>query len=271
MKRIGIIGFGFMGSSVARALLTREPLTELGVVEKDPARREAASRDMGAQDFSHDPRGLWGWADVIVLAVKPQELRLVSEAVRTTERSAGEELNDRPIVSILAGTPIATVSTAFQTDQVIRMMPNLAADIGKAVVGVAFASTVRSAIRESFLALFSGLGTLLEVPEERIAAITGISGSGIAFTFRFIHALALGGVHQGLPYQQSLTAARDVVESAALLLRESEIHPEEMVSRVCSPGGTTIEGIRALAAGAMEDAVISAVAAAACRSRELEG
>lgn len=149
-------------------------------------------------------------------------------------------------------------------------MPNLAADIGKAVVGVAFGPGVQHVTRQAFLTTFSGLGTLLEVPEERIAAITGVSGSGVAFTFRFIHALALGGVHQGLPYHQSLTAARDVVESAALLLRDNGIHPEEMVSRVCSPGGTTIEGIRMLAAKGMEDAVISAVAAAADRSRELE-
>jgi pyrroline-5-carboxylate reductase len=87
---------------------------------------------------------------------------------------------------------------------------------------------------------------------------------------QFIHAMAMAGVEQGIPYHQSLTAARDVTESAALLLRSTNEHPQSTISKVCSPAGTTIAGIRALADHSFDRAVMAAVAAATRRSNELE-
>ncbi|TVR70390.1 MAG: pyrroline-5-carboxylate reductase [Spirochaetaceae bacterium] len=267
MEKIAIVGMGFMGSAVARALRRSRPEIKLAMVEKDPAARDSASRDLGVLDYSSTPEDIWEWAELVVLAFKPQDI----EAARESLFPKGVKKHSRPVVSILAGTPIRTISDLFGTGQVTRMMPNLAADLGKSVVGVSFAPPMDEAARRAVLGTFAGLGTLLEIPERSMAAITGLCGSGIAFVFEFINALALGGVEQGLPYSQALPAALDVVESAALLLRESGVHPEEMVSRVCSPAGTTIAGVRELAEGRLKATVMRAVNAAAMRSRELEG
>lgn len=266
MEKIAIAGMGFMGSALARALRRSRKDIQIAMVEKDPAARDAAARDLGVIDYSSTPGEIWTWADLVVLAFKPRDIETARETLFSGEVKAASV----PVLSVLAGTPVRRIEEALATNQVVRMMPNLAADIGKSVAGVSFSPAVSPATRRAVLETFSGLGTLLEIPEHSMAALTGLCGSGIAYVFEFIDALALGGVREGLPYGQALRAALEVVESAALLLRASEVHPREMVSRVCSPGGTTIEGIRALAEGGLTATVMEAVSAAAARSRELE-
>ncbi len=273
MNKIALIGAGFMGSAVARALRQTDPSITIGVVEKDDTRRNTAITELGARDFSADPAEVVSWADLVVLAIKPQDLESAAAALfagaRFTDRSGSESTT--PFVSILAGTSLDTLESVLRTDRLIRLMPNLAAEIGKSVTGVTVGSGITDTQRDSILRLLEGVGTLVDIPESRMAAITALSGSGIAFVFEFIDAMAMGAVLEGIPYNQALPAALDVVESAALLLRENGVHPEEMVSRVCSPSGTTVTGIRALARGRMRATVIDALGAAAERSRELEG
>lgn len=267
MKKIVIVGTGFMGSAVAEALRNSGEVIELGIVEKNREARSTALDNLGCRDFSSNPGEIWRWADLVVLAFKPQDLQ---SAIESLLPDAGGMPQGTTIVSVLAGTSIATLSGLLGTDQVVRMMPNLAARIGKSVVGVSFSSGLDDSVRESVLRTFAPLGALLEIPERSMAAVTGVAGSGVAFVFEFIDALALGGVEQGLPYVQALDAALQVVESAAVLLRQTGTNPEEMVRRVCSPGGTTIAGIKALAREGLRTAVMEAVGAAASRSRELE-
>ncbi|MFP4151743.1 MAG: pyrroline-5-carboxylate reductase [Alkalispirochaeta sp.] len=264
MKNIGIIGTGFMGSAIMQAILREHREVQIGIVEKDPARREYGTRELGAIDFSAEPEELFGFSELVFLAIKPQDLAPFGESIGAAGRNAA-------VLSMLAGTPIATIAASIGTPRVIRIMPNLAAEIGKAVTGIAFADAIPLETKTEVLDLLRGVGTLIEVREELLNAITGVSGSGIAFAFEFINALALAGVEEGLPFPQALTAARDVVEAAALLLKSEEVHPEVLVSRVCSPGGTTIRGIRALHDTGFTSSVIAAVAAATERSRELEG
>jgi pyrroline-5-carboxylate reductase len=264
MKNIGVIGTGFMGSAIMQAVLREHREVQFGIVEKDPARREFATRELGGLDFSAEPEELFGFADLVLLAFKPQDLESFGKTIGAAARNA-------TVLSMLAGTPVDKIVASIGTPKVIRIMPNLAAEIGKAVTGITFAEPISREDRQEVLDLLRGVGTLIEVREELLNAITGVSGSGIAFVFEFIHALSLAGVEQGLPYSQALTAARDVVESAALLLKSEDIHPEVLVSRVCSPGGTTIQGIRALHDTGFTSSVIAAVSAATERSRELEG
>lgn len=264
MRNIGIIGTGFMGSAVMRSILKEHPETQFGMIEKDGSRRDYATRELGVLDFSTEPAELFGFAELIILAIKPQDLDAFSESIGPVGRKS-------LVLSMLAGTTIDRVGSAIGTRRVIRIMPNLAADIGKAVTGLSFSTEVTADTRAAIRELLRGIGTLIEVPETLLSAVTGISGSGIAFALEFINALALGGVEQGIPYSDALRAARDVVESAALLLGSTDDHPEAIVSRVCSPGGTTIRGIRALSEGTMTATVMAAVEAATNRSRELEG
>ena len=264
MRQIGIMGLGFMGSAIARAIRRRFPDLRIGVVEKDASRRASAVAELEAVDYNASPAKLVSSSEALVVAIKPQDLASFSETVGTVPP-------DRLLISVLAGTSIERVAEYTGSRRVVRIMPNLAAEVGRAVVGVSFTGDVGDEERKSTLDLLDGLGTLLEIPERLMAAITGLAGSGIAFAFDFVHALAMGGVEQGLAYPQSLTAALEVVESAAILIRHSGAHPQELISRVCSPAGTTVAGVRALAAGGLQETVMDAVGRAAARSRKLEG
>jgi pyrroline-5-carboxylate reductase len=263
MKNIGIIGTGYMGTAVMRGILRRNSGVQFGMVEKDGSRRDYCTRELGALDFSAKPEELFGFADLVILAIKPQDLDHLADTMGPLARKS-------LVLSMLAGTSIARIRHALGTRKIIRIMPNLAADIGKAVTGIAFSDEVDFPTRTTILDLLTGIGTLLEVREDQLNAVTGLSGSGIAYVLKFIEALALGGVEQGLPYSQALAAARDVVESAALLLKEGDTLPAELISRVSSPGGTTIRGIRALEDGGFTSSVMAAVEAAATRAEELE-
>jgi pyrroline-5-carboxylate reductase len=252
-----------MGFSLASAIRERHSQVEFGVVEKYQPHRERSISVLGAQDFTDSPGDLASWSDVVILAVKPQDLSTVGDGLRGT-------LGTTPVVSMLAGTSIDRIADALATERIIRIMPNLAAEIGRAVIGFSAAAAVEAEVADAARTLLSSAGLLVEVPEHLMATITAISGSGIAFVFEFIHAMAMGGVSEGLPYRQALSATLEVVASAAALIEKSDVHPEEMVSRVCSPGGTTIAGVRALADGKFQGTLMEAMARSAARSRELE-
>ena len=124
-------------------------------------------------------------------------------------------------------------------------------------------------LREDALVLAAALGTALEIPEKLMSAMTGVSGSGLAFVFQFVHAMAQGGVAAGFDYQTALAVAVAGLEGAASLLKDGA-HPMELASRVTSPAGTTIQGVRALEKGGFTAAVMEAVEAAARKATEFE-
>jgi pyrroline-5-carboxylate reductase len=264
MKRLGIIGYGHMGKAIIGGLTRENPDMEVGIAEKDPGRRAEAVEQLKVMDFSDSIGDLGAWADVTVLAIKPQDLQSFAESV-------GDGLSSASLVSILAGTPMVTIEGLLRPAKLCRFMPNLAAVIGRAAVGVSFDPSSNGAeFRGNAFAVARAMGTPIEVREELLAAITGVSGSGLAYAFRFIHALALGGTHEGLTYEQALETAIGMVSGAGALLQENGEHPEAMLSKVTSPGGTTIHGVKALEEGAFSDAVMNAVSAAAERAREME-
>lgn len=262
MQRIGIVGFGFMGAAIARGLLERNRDLRIALIDKDPVKREMATTEMGIRDYSDQPEEFCRFAELIVLAVKPQDLSMVGSLLRPYAAGAR-------VLSILAGVSMAAVAEELGTTHVARAMPNLAAQIGSAVVGLSLPGDSDQDLAHGARQVCSALGATIEVREELLHAVTGVSGSGIAYVFAFIHYLAMGAVREGLPYPQALEAAREVVGSAAALLRDQPITPMEMVTRVCSPAGTTIEGMRALENAGFGAAVMEAVSAASRRSREL--
>lgn len=263
MRRLGIIGYGHMGRAIVGGLRRDTEGLELGVVEKAPARLEEARAD-GAENFTDRISDLAEWAEVVVLAIKPQDLTAFAE-------SAGSGLSEASLVSILAGTRMQSIGSLLKPRRLCRFMPNLAALIGEAGVGVSFAAdSGDEEFRANALAVAEAIGTPVEVREELLAAITGVSGSGLAYAFRFIHGLALGGTLEGLTYEQALETAIQMVSGAAALLKQGGEHPEAMLSKVTSPGGTTIAGVKELEEGAFTDAVMNAVSAAARRARQME-
>jgi pyrroline-5-carboxylate reductase len=270
MNNIGFIGFGNMGEAIAQALQEEASqegaaggtAPQLGIIDKKEDRAALASSRYSARVFS-SYKELFDFAEITILAVKPQDLVSLFEKAET----AGK---DSRIISIAAGVPITMIAEGLQSDKIVRFMPNLAASIRESAVGVSCGNAVDEQFRRDALTIASLLGTPYELPEKLLSAFTGLSGSGIAYVFSFIHALALGGTKTGIPYPTSLEIALDTVRGAAAVLKASGENPISMLSKVVSPGGTTIEGVTALERGKVTASVIEAVEAASIRAEEIE-
>ncbi len=170
--------------------------------------------------------------------MKPQDFAALAAEVKEASRG-------RQVISILAGRRIQAIADALGTDQVVRFMPTLAAVKGASLVGVSFHRAATARLRQDALAVAGALGSCLEIPEKLMSAMTGVSGSGLAYVLQFVHAMAQGGVAAGFDYRTALSVAVAGLEGAASLLKDGT-HPMELASRVTSPAGTTIQGVRAL-------------------------
>jgi pyrroline-5-carboxylate reductase len=262
MEAIGILGFGVMGQAFAAGLRRGHPDRGILVYDTDPVKLAAAGSSRGiaaAKSLEELVRG----SDPVIICVKPQDLTALLPAIRGSSKGKG-------VISILAGRRIETLAAGLRTEQIARLMPNLAAIKGKAVVGVAFHAGARDGFRKECLGLVGALGVPQEIPERLMAAMTGVSGSGIAYALCFLHAMAQGGVAAGFDYAAALKVAAATVEGAVSLLEDGS-HPMALVGRVTSPAGTTIQGVRALEKGGFSASVMEAVEAASRRASELEG
>lgn len=260
MNRIGIVGFGVMGEAFAAGL--RKKMPQAALVAFD-VRREAVEK--GAKTLGIQPARDAAEAfacDLTLVCVKPQDFTSLAGEVRSASRG-------RRVISILAGRKVQTIAEALATENVARFMPNIAALKGTSMVGVSLHAGADEQMRRDALSIAEAVGTPLEIPEKLMSAMTGVSGSGLAYVLTFVHAMALGGVAAGFDYRVALSVAVSALESAASLLRDGA-HPMELASRVTSAGGTTIQGIRALERGGFTAAVMEAVEAAARKATEME-
>ncbi len=260
MRTLGIIGFGTMGQAFAAGLARREPDLAITVFDVKPEKLPAAPPANLAPAASAPE--VVRRSELTILCVKPQDLAALLPELAPHSRG-------RRFVSILAGKRIQTIAEGLATEEVARFMPNIAATIGRSLVGVAFHPGASPGFRGRCMELTRALGAPLEIPEKLMAAMTGISSSGIAYVFAFINAMALGGVAAGFDYETALKAAVGCTEGAVALLAGGA-NPIALTSGVISPAGTTIQGIRALERGGMTAAVMEAVEAAARRAQEFE-
>jgi pyrroline-5-carboxylate reductase len=263
MTSLGIIGFGNMGEAMISGVREQHPELRINVSEKIEPRRKLAVDTYGASDFTDNPAGLFAESEAVIIAIKPQDIPEAAKLLK--KHSAGKQ-----IISIAAGMSLERISGLFDTTMVSRFMPSLAASVGKSVTAVCFTEECDPSFQELAFQVAESVGLALEVPEYLIPSIIGISGSGIAFVYEFIQALSLAGVKEGIKFDSSLTVALDVLEGAVSTLRESGLTPGELVTRVCSPGGTTIEGIESLHKNRFTATVMEAVSAAAEKARKLE-
>ncbi|MFN3516912.1 MAG: pyrroline-5-carboxylate reductase [Novosphingobium sp.] len=202
--------------------------------------------------------------DIVLLAIKPQALPEVAPALAPATRGA-------VVLSVLAGAELATLAAAFPAAAgLVRVMPNLAAAIGKSPIGL-FAEGLDAAGKARVEALLAPLGTAGWLAgENQLDAVTALAGSGPAFVYRFIAALADGGAGLGLDPAQADRLARAMVEGAAALAAASPESPAELARRVTSPGGTTAAGLAVLDAdGALAALLAATLKAARDRGAEL--
>lgn len=234
---------------------------EVLVSEPQAQRRDYLTRHYKIQ-VTEDNRAVAAVAEVLLLAVKPQVLDAV---VPSLCDSSPEQL----IISILAGTPLSKLETAFPKQPVIRAMPNTPATVGAGITAIAPGHHATPAHIQVAQQLFQTVGQVVDVPESLMDAVTGLSGSGPAYVAVLIEALADGGVAVGLPRAIASQLALQTVRGTAELLHSTGMHPAELKDRVTSPGGTTIAGIAQLEQAAFRSALMEAVKAAYHRSQEL--
>lgn len=262
MNTTGIIGAGNMGRAIGEGLHAGNPDANCVFFDVDVKKAEEAAQAAGGE-WCPELGELFHKAETILIAVKPQHLEALLKGLP-------EGYNEKKYISIVAGKPISYFKKHLQTDRIIRFMPNLAAKVGAAVVAVACGGEIDEDFRKDALEIASAMGRPVEMPEHLLAAFTGLSGSGIAYVFSFLHALALGGTDAGIPYAQALEIAFGTVEGAVKVLREDGISPSEYLTRVTSAGGTTIRGVKALEAGRFTHTVMEAVEAATRKAESME-
>lgn len=207
-------------------------------------------------------------ADIVFLAVKPQYFASAIE--REPIAAAMDSRDSKPlVVSVIAGASIVRIQHSTSVDSVIRVMPNTPCLVGAGACGMSCAEQVSDDQRDQVKGFLETTGIVIPVAEDLLDTVTGLSGSGPAYIFELIDALALGGVKGGLPRNVANQLAAQTVFGAAKLAIESGEHPAVLRDQVTSPGGTTIAGLKALYDNGFQQAAIAAVEAATNRSKEL--
>ena len=264
-KKIAVIGAGNMGEALIAGMLASKAAApdEIHATDVVSERLEQVKARYGIETWP-DNKAAVAWAEIIILAVEPQVLDHVLDNVRSLLTEA------KLILSVAAGYPIARiVSHVTPGARVIRCMPNTPSAVRAGVSALALGSTVSEDDEQLARAIFESVGECVVVEERLMDAVTGLSGSGPAYVFLIIEALADGGVKMGLPRDTALGLAAQTVFGAAKMVQETGEHPGRLKDKVTSPGGTTIAGLHELERGGLRASLMEAVEAATRRSREL--
>ncbi len=261
-SQLGFIGGGKLAGSVMRGLLTKrfcQP-SDILVSEPNATMRETLRNELGVQ-VTGDNAELAGKTEQIFLGVKPQ-------MVLPILRELGPALADKLVASFAAGIRIASMEEATP-GRVLRVMTNTPSAIGRAATAFAFGTRSTAEDREKIRALFESVGAVVEVQDDQIDAVTALAGSGPAFVYSMIEALAAGGERMGLPKEAALTLAAQTALGAADLALTSGKSPDELRTMVVTPGGTTAAGLEKMESLGAGKAISAAVEAAAVRGAQM--
>lgn len=264
-KKIAFLGTGNMAEALVKGLLGAGTASAEEIVCAEPRleRREEIALRYGVKVIGSNLEAT-EQADVVVLSVKPQTMeQLLDEIAPAVDHR-------KLVISIAAGVSIAAIARKLGAGvRIVRTMPNTPALVGAGATALARGAHATDWDLEQARSLFQAVGTTVIVEEHHLDAVTGLSGSGPAFLFLVIEALADGGVKVGLARPVAMTLAAQTVLGSAKLVLETGEHPGRLKDQVTSPGGTAIAGVHALEQGGLRAALIAAVEAATRRSREL--
>lgn len=257
-QTIGFIGTGNMGSAIAWAAAWSKQAQRVLLANRTPIKAESLAAQLPGAALSTNEE-IARTAQLIFLGVKPQMMQLVLSPLEPILRKREDRFI---LVTMAAGLSCERIQDIVDMDcPVIRMMPNTPASIGAGVIQYCGLGVTMEEL-DSFSALLQPAGLVDPVPEGLIDAASAVSGCGPAFAYLFIEALADGGVACGLPREKAVAYAAQMAEGAARMVLESGKHPGELKDAVCSPGGTTIQGVRTLEERGFRAAAMDAVIAA---------
>lgn len=255
--KLAFIGGGAMGGAMINCLLTNKVAGAQDIVVSDSiqARRESLSKEYHIATFAENAQATAG-ADLIVLAVKPQNLAQVMQDIK---RPTPNQL----VVSIVAGASLSGLRQGLDHSLIIRAMPNMPAQIGEGMVVWTATAETGEEHRKLAQSVLGSLGRELYVSDEKyLSMATGLSGSGPAYVFLFVEALIDAGVHIGMPRDMAQKLVMQTVLGSALTIEKTGKHPAELRNLVTSPAGTTTEGLFQMEKGSFRSVIIEAVAAA---------
>lgn len=263
-RKLGFIGAGNMGEALLKGLLVRGSARPQGIVVS--ARRPERLREL-VETYSVRAASnveVARESEILVLAVKPQ---ILDQVLREISAAVSRE---KLIISVAAGVPIAAIERRLHPPmRIVRAMPNTPATVGAAATAIALGEHATDDDLAAARTIFDSVGITVLLEESQLDAVTGLSGSGPAYLFLIIEALADAGVKVGLSRRASMQLAAQTVLGSAKLLIESGQHPGLLKDGVTSPGGTAIAGLHTLEAGGLRNVLMNAVEAATRRSREL--
>lgn len=264
--KIGFIGCGNMASAIIKGI------TASGKVEKEniyafdvyaPA-CEKAEKDFGV-NISENEIEITKNSDIVFLAVKPNIISFVLEKIDDTIK----ETNPL-IISIAAGKTLGFLSGCLKSSaRIIRVMPNINAKVGEAISAYCFNEYVTDTDKENVEMLLDCIGKVMCLDESAFPLFGVLGGCAPAYTYMFIDVLARAGVKNGMKKDDALKIAAQTVYGSAKMILESDEHPWKLIDNVCSPGGTTIEGVTSLQADGFEKAVHNAVDKALEKDKKL--
>ncbi len=255
----GFIGTGNMGGALAKGVVKAVGPEKVFLSNRSMDKAQALAKALGCQAVSGAEAAR---CDFLFLGVKPHQIvELLKNLAPIPENTV--------LVSMAAGVKMAEIQAAAGGNPVIRIMPNTPVAVGEGVVLYDATDDAAPQALEQFQTAMAQCGLLDRLPEGLIDAGSALSGCGPAFACLFLEALADGGVACGLPRQKALLYAAQTVRGTARLLLETGEHPGKLKDQVCSPGGSTVQGVRALEQGGLRSAAIEAVIAAFEKTKEL--
>jgi pyrroline-5-carboxylate reductase len=262
--KLGFIGGGLMGEAILAGAIDKKIAgpDSIAVAEIMAKRRDHLSKTHGVQ-VAGEPDAALG-ADIVVLAVKPQEFAKASGPL------SGRLKSDQTVMSIMAGVRIETIQKALGHDAVARAIPNTAAQVGESMTVWTASTDVSEGAKESVRNVLAVLGQELYVADEKyVDMATAVSSSGPAYIFLVMEAMIDAAVHIGLRRDQAEAMVKQTIYGSALYARESGRHPAVLRNEVTSPGGTTAEALRVLEEAAVRAAFTDAIEAAFDKAKQL--
>ena len=263
--KLGVIGGGFMAHAILKGAVYSEFIKPKKIIVSDPSRQALDSLKYLGVNTSVNNRDVAENSEFVLFAVKPQNFESAAESIH------GLLLEN--VISIMAGVTKHKIKENLlgKNCRVARAMPNLPCSIGSGMTAVDLSDFADDVDASAFVnSVFGNLGTVLQVPEEKLNAVTGISGSGPAYVYMFIDGLIKAGVKQGLTEDEAKTLAVNTVFGGADMVAHSEEKPiEDLIAAVCSKGGTTIQAVESFRKDDMYGMIDRAVEACVRRAEEL--
>jgi len=264
-KKIGIIGTGNMGEALIDGLLHSRSSVPENIICSDVKKEKLKTvrEKYGITSKTNNPDVVKA-SDIIIYAIKPQIMtKILKETADFLDSS-------KIIISIAAGVPLSAIESCLNKElRLVRVMPNIAAFVREGASAIATGRHTSEGDLKIAKAVFDSVGKSVIIEESLMDAITGLSGSGPAYIFLIVDALADAGVKMGIARDDALFLSSQTVLGAAKLLMDTKEHPGKLKDKVTSPGGTAIVGLHTLEEGGLRTTLINAVEAATNRAKEL--